>query len=183
MNILTERFQLLEELSISDTVTKMTNELSQELISQINNLKPYISKENNYKINKGMFTFNTSGFLESLKSLKVYYVVYHISSEDEYKFMSKIGYMNSSADYMCHNIKLALAYVKGKPSVQFNPSIRHELNHIYEIDCGQTKNEDFYDKIIDRYKNGELWEKKSLGHFIYHLKPNKMHLFPNIMNI
>lgn len=154
-----DRFKINEELSVSDTVGKMTDDLFQQITEKIKTDKKYIDKTKNFLISKGILDFNIEKYLKNISFLKVYYVVYYLDSEEEYKVYDKHNLFNCSADYENKNIKINVGYIANSPSKETKQNIRHELKHIYEYDCGMQKNVSFYDVVVDRYNNGELWEK------------------------
>lgn len=154
------RFKINEELSVSPIVSKMAKEVTKQLVFKTENAKKYIADDKNLIITKGILNFDCKKYLKRLDVLKVIYVIYYLDDEKQYEYYDRIGMFPRSADYENANIKVHLAYVKGQPSIQFVPSIKHELNHIFQYDCGAKKNISFYDTVIDRYKNGEMWEKK-----------------------
>lgn len=160
------RFKINEELSVSNTVTKMCNELSYQLINKLKNSKKKIVQNQSFLMYKGELLFDCSQYLKTIKFLKVFYVVYLYDNEKTCQDFENGGHMNCSADYENKNIKLALGYVNGKPSRNFFASITHELKHIFEYDRGMQKNNKFYDRVIDRYKNGDRWEK-IIAHALY----------------
>ena len=153
-----DRFTIFESLSVSETVGKMTKDLTKQLISKIDKQKYFISKDKNVIVKKGLINFDCREYLQHLNTLQVIYNIYYLNSEEEYNLYDRYGMLNCSADYENGNIKLSLAYVQEQPK-DFKISIRHELKHIYQYDCGAKKNVNFYETVIDRYNNGELWEK------------------------
>ena len=153
------RFRINEELSVSNTVTEMCKELSYQLINKLKNSKKKIVQNRGLLMYKGMLNFDCSKYLKVIKILNVIYVVYLFDNEQICHSFEHGGFMNCSADYENKNIKLALGFVNGKPSRNFFASISHELKHIFEYDRGMQKNTKFYDRVVDRYKNGTQWEK------------------------
>lgn len=152
------RFIIFENLSVSEIVGKMTKDLTKQLISKVDKQKYYIAKGKNVLFKKGIMNFNCREYLQHLNNLQVIYCVYYLKNEAEYELYDRAGMLNCSADYENGNIKLSLAYVQEQPK-DFKISIRHELKHIYQYDCGAKKNINFYETVVDRYKNGEQWEK------------------------
>lgn len=149
------RFIVKEELSVSDTVVKITNEIYTQLLNKLSIGKSFISKERNVIIKKGIFDYQTAGKLKNTSFIKVKYVVYYFNDEQEHQAYMKYGYfrMNSSADYQNQVINLYLSMVDNKPTIDFKSDIQHEVNHIFQYDNGQQKDEDFYKKIIDLNKS------------------------------
>lgn len=152
------RFTIFENLSVSETVGRMTKELTKQLISKVDKQKYYISKDKNVLVKKGIMNFDCREYLQHLSNLQVIYCVYYLKNDVEYEFYDRNGMLNCSADYENGNVKLSLAYVQEQPK-DFKVSIRHELKHIYQYDCGAKKNVNFYKTVVDRYNNGEQWEK------------------------
>lgn len=152
------RFIIKEDSGVSEEVVQMTNELTNELMYKVKNGKRYIVK-NGLMCYKGLLNFNVKKWLNGIDNLKISYVIFCIDNEQEYTFLEKQGEVNCSCDYDKGEMKLKLAIVDGKPSVQFKPQIAHEFNHIFQNDKGQLKNEEFYEIIADKYKNGNQWEK------------------------
>ncbi len=152
------RFTIFENLSVSEIVSKMTKDLTKQLISKVDKQEYYIAKGKNVLVKRGVMNFNCREYLQHLNNLQVIYCVYYLKNEAEYELYDRMGMLNCSADYENGNIKLSLAYVQEQPK-DFKISIRHELKHIYQYDCGAKKNDNFYETVLDRYNNGEQWEK------------------------
>lgn len=153
------RFKINEDLSVSNIVGDMCKELTYQLISKINKSKKYIYAEKSFLISKGFINFDCRKYLKNLQWLNVIYVVYYFDTEKEYEYNERHGLLNSSADYQNKNIKLKLAYINDKPARDFSSCISHELKHIYEYDCGMTKNKNFYQRVLNKLGSGEEWEK------------------------
>ena len=149
------RFIVKEELSVSDTVLKITDEIYYQILNRLKSGKFFISKERNVVIKKGIFDYQTAGKLKNASFIKVKYVVYYFNDEQEHQSYMKYGYfrMNSSADYENKTINLYLSMINNQPVPDFKSDIQHEVNHIFQYDNGQQKDEDFYKKIIDLNKS------------------------------
>lgn len=154
-----ERFKINEELSVSQVVDDMTDDLVSQLNLQLKDSGLFISKDKSVLFKKGTVNFKCERYFKNIKVLDVIYAVYYLKSKEEWNFYNQNGFLACSADYENQNIKVNLAYVNNKPSDDFSSSIRHELKHIYEYDCGMKKNVSFYNKVYDRYKNGDKWEQ------------------------
>lgn len=72
-----DRFIINEELSVSETVSQMTNKLMQQLISNIEKQKFYVAKDKNVLLKKGAFNFDCHNHLKNLNNLEVIYCVYY----------------------------------------------------------------------------------------------------------
>ena len=64
------RFKIQESLSVYETVVQLSKTLRNELLCHIEHSKRYIHKYRNLRLKKGVFNFDTSGFL-SKKYIKV----------------------------------------------------------------------------------------------------------------
>lgn len=153
------RFKINEDLSVSTVVTDMCKDLTYQLINKVNKGKKVIAADKSFLITKGFINFDCSKYLKNIQWLNVVYIVYYFETEEECEYNVKHGLLNCSADYQNKNIKLKLGYVNDKPSREFSSSIAHELKHIYEYDCGMTKNENFYNRVLSKLNSGEKWEK------------------------
>ena len=125
------RFTIFENLSVSEIVSKMTKDLTKQLISKVDKQEYYIAKGKNVLVKRGAMNFNCREYLQHLNNLQVIYCVYYLKNEAEYELYDRTGMLNCSADYENGNIKLSLAYVQEQPK-DFKISIRHELKHIYQ---------------------------------------------------
>lgn len=155
-----KRFKINEELSISRIVTDMCNEVSAQLINKLMGEHAKIVQDKALLMYKGVMNYDCSKYLKTISNLNVIYVVYLLDNEQQFQAHAQSGLFDSSADYQNKNIKVNLAYINGKPCREFKSIIRHELKHIYEYDCGMQKNENFYNRVIDKCKHGEQWEKR-----------------------
>lgn len=155
------RFIIKEELSVSDTVLKITDEIYYQILNRLKSGKSFISKERNVVIKKGIFDYQTTGKLKNTSFIKVKYVVYYFNNEQEHQAYMKYGYfrMNSSADYENKTINLYLSMINNQPDPDFKSDIQHEVNHIFQYDNGQQKDEDFYKRIIELNKSGNKLDK------------------------
>lgn len=172
------RFIVKEELSVSDTVVKITNEIYTQLLNKLSIGKSFISKERNVIIKKGIFDYQTAGKLKNTSFIKVKYVVYYFNDEQEHQAYIKYGYfrMNSSADYENRVINLYLSMVDNKPTIDFKSDIQHEVNHIFQYDNGQQKDEDFYKKIIDLNKS-KVKMDRIIARALYYTFPTEQDSF------
>lgn len=172
------RFIVKEELSVSDTVVKITNEIYTQLLNKLSIGKSFISKERNVIIKKGIFDYQTAGKLKNTSFIKVKYVVYYFNDEQEHQAYMKYGYfrMNSSADYENKVINLYLSMVDNKPTIDFKSDIQHEVNHIFQYDNGQQKDEDFYKKIIDLNKS-KVKMDRIIARALYYIFPTEQDSF------
>lgn len=155
------RFIIKEELSVSDTVLKITDEIYHQILNRLKSGKFFISKQRNVLIKKGIFDYQSAGKLKNIPYLKVKYVVYHFNNEQERKNAVEYDHfiINSSADYKNKTINLYLSMINNQPGPDFKSDIQHEVNHIFQYDNGQQKNEDFYSRIIDLSKTGNKLDK------------------------
>lgn len=153
------RFKINEELSVSNIVTNMCNEVAAQLVDKVKNDNAKIVQDKAMLMYKGIMNYDCSRYLKTIKNLNVIYVIYLLKNEEEFQLMDRNGFFNSSADYNNRNIKVSLAYTNGHPCKEFKSIIRHELKHIYEYDCGMQKNENFYNRVIFNYKHGLQWER------------------------
>ena len=172
------RFIVKEELSVSDTVVKITNEIYTQLLNKLSIGKSFISRERNVIIKKGIFDYQTAGKLKNTSFIKVKYVVYYFNDEQEHQAYMKYGYfrMNSSADYENRVINLYLSMVDNKPTIDFKSDIQHEVNHIFQYDNGQQKDEDFYKKIIDLNKS-KVKMDRIIARALYYTFPTEQDSF------
>lgn len=159
---------LNENLNVSDTVSKLTKDVSGMLQERIKNQKVFASKNGPWVLSKGLIKFDVSEYLKGIEMLKIRYTVYHFKNYDEFESFS---YWHSNlfvnfADYKQKKLNLTLVYINGAPYTDFDSSIQHELNHIFQCDNGQTKNEDFYKKVTDLARNGNQ-DEQMIGYALY----------------
>lgn len=86
------RFIIKEELSVSDTVLKITDEIYCQILNRLKSGKSFVSKERNVIIKKGIFDYQTAGKLKNTSFIKVKYVVYYFNNEQEHQTFMKYGY-------------------------------------------------------------------------------------------
>ena len=167
-----------EELSVSDPVLKITDEIYYQILNRLKIGKSFISKERNVIIKKGIFNYQTAGKLKNISFIKVKYVVYYFNDEQEHQAYIKYGYfrMNSSADYENKTINLYLSMINNQPDPDFKSDIQHEVNHIFQYDNEQQKDEDFYKKIIELNKSGNKLDK-IIARALYYTFPTEQDSF------
>lgn len=165
--MMNNRFKIEESLSISDTVVKLTQMLREELLARVNSKKMY-HKYNNDIISNGIFNFDTKKLLD-IPIIKIKYCFYFLNLE-QYNYKKKYNQLEDGGitDFKNKTIILNLTYITDteQPSTEFDSVIQHEMNHFYQNLMGATKNEDFYNRIIDLCKNGDK-EEKAIAYALY----------------
>lgn len=160
---------LLEELSVSDSVKQITNEIYTQLLQKLKSIPSKISDRNNCVIKKGSFQYYTiKGKKDSIPDFKVNFVVYYLEDEQEYSYLIKHKIINSGgyteAEKKC--IGVFLSMIGNEPSNDFKSTIMHEVNHIYQISNGQTKNKSLYDEVVKRV-NSSNEEDRNIAMLLY----------------
>lgn len=158
------RFKIDESLSVSDTVIKLTQGIKQYLLNKLPKDKKFSSSNYNAIFRKGMFNFDTEGMLHNIPFLKVKYIVYYLP--DDTLIKNNVINLLCSANFEEKYIFLRLAMINNKPSATFDRSIQHEVNHIFQYDNGQSKDEDLYKKVVDVMHEGGNFER-NIAYAIY----------------
>ena len=170
---------LLEELSVSDSVKQITNEIYTQLLQKLKSIPSKISDRNNCVIKKGSFQYYTiKGKKDSIPDFKVNFVVYYLEDEQEYSYLIKHKIINSGgyteAEKKC--IGVFLSMIGNEPSNDFKSTIMHEVNHIYQISNGQTKNKSLYDEVVKRV-NSSNEEDRNIAMLLYFSFPTEQDSF------
>lgn len=163
-----ERIRLTEECSISTKVRYMETEIRDILLRKLQYSPKYMSKESNCLIKKGEFEYMPKELLK-IKQFTVKYIAYYFNDEKDYKdfFIRHKNRLISECDYENRCIHYRFAILNDKIPEDFDGMIQHELSHFYQNDNGQTKNENFYEKLRDiiNYSNNEI--DKCIAYTLY----------------
>lgn len=151
--LFTSKLKLNEELSVSNNVIELTDIISNKILIALKFIKPEMSREYYRIFKKGTIDIATEGLIPSLDRLTIYFHVYLFDDIDDYKMHKITLDTNCSADFENHSMMLRLVTINGMPDSNFNSSIQHEVNHIFQYANGATKNVLLYNKLIEITKD------------------------------
>lgn len=178
--LFTSKLKLNEELSVSNNVIRLTEIISRKILNALKSIKPEISREYHRIFKKGTIEISTEGLIPSLDKLTIYFHVYLFDNYRDYEKNSITLDTNCSADFENHSIMLRLVMINGLPDRNFNSSIQHEVNHIFQYANGATKNVSLYDKLIEITKDKSSTRKdRVIAYALYLTFPTEQDSFAN----
>lgn len=74
--------------------------------------------------------------------------MYCFEDKEDYSHHKFYLNTNCSANFEKAKLDLRLVTINGEPNEEFNSSIQHEVNHLYQYANGASKNKKLYDKIV-----------------------------------
>ena len=152
-------FLIVEDGSVSDTVTNMIEDLYIQLYRSIEKSKLYVAGYRNLVVKKGFFAFDTRRYLENVASMDVSYVVYFTHSKEEYDMIKSYGWLDCVGNYQDKKFILNIGYIDNKPAPGTKGAIGHEVEHVFQMDKGQLYDVDLYNVVTEKYYKGEMWER------------------------
>lgn len=135
-----------EWLSVNDDVTRIANDIADNILSLDKNSVQKIGKYTSIPFTEGSFKFDTG---DKIGIMTVCYVMFHCSNSYEYDMLYNNFALNSGADNDQNAILIHSAFIKGNVADDFFETIAHEVNHLYQYANGFNKNVDLYDAVVD----------------------------------
>lgn len=178
--LFTSRLKLNEELSVSNNVIQLTEIISRKILNTLKFIRPEISKEYHRIFKKGTIEIATKGLIPSLDKLTIYFHVYLFENIGDYKMHEITLDTNCSADFENRSIMLRLIMINNQPNDNFNSSIQHEVNHIFQYANGATKNVSLYDRLVEITKDKASTRKdRVVAYALYLAFPTEQDSFAN----
>lgn len=145
---------ILEAKSISDAVVKLTDIVSKGIINDASKQKMQRSEATHADFVENKFQIKIGGFLRNGDILTVHYIMYCLETEREYQLLlPNLGEnANSEADSETNSIKIVSAFIGNGVLKDFNETISHELEHLYQYGKGMKKREGLYDRAVNLSK-------------------------------
>lgn len=166
-----KRKVILEAQGIADSVKLLSRNIATKLFNAIDN------NTVNY-IDNGFNPFKIGEFY--IDNLLVKYKIYFFKTEnDKDNVLSTLNDLNCEYDYKNNQIRIISYFVGPVPDKTLFASICHEVNHMYQYSQGFTKNEDFYNKVIDMSLNGNTQNEKLIGRILYMCFSHEQDSFAN----
>lgn len=154
---------LEESLSVSDTLTPLTNEIYIIIYKKLSNSKEFISKTDNKTFKCGCFDIQCANYFTNVNDLHIDYISYCVDRYEDAKYFNT----RCECDYERKTIHLRLVSVNNVPYPKFRESVAHELNHMLQNNNGVQKNETLYSKCIETYKTSKKQSLKWLAYSLY----------------
>lgn len=148
--LFTSRLKLNEELSVSNNVIQLTEIVSEKIQKTLKNIRAERSTDYNRIFKKGELFLNTIGIIPNMNNIHIYFHVYYFKDNNDYRENKITVDTNCSAEFNENTITLRLVMINNQPDDNFNSSIQHEINHIYQYANGATKDEQLYKKVKDK---------------------------------
>lgn len=153
-------FNLNESMHVSDTVTDMTDYLYGLILNDLKKHRKLISDDERFAFKKGSFDVDFSEFLKEAPAINVRYCIYFVENDSEYNLaLRKLKLFGGITDYKKKYISLYLGMFGDREGPDFKSIIQHELNHLFQTYNGQEKNDEYYDKLTDLFKNGNYQDR------------------------
>lgn len=149
------KLKINEELSISNNVIKITDIIVNKSLTILPKLKLESSEKYRY-FKQTDFDISTENLIPNTSVLHINLFAYYFDDKEDYiKHKSSIN-TNCISNFENKSIGLRLVMINGEPNEEFNSSIQHEVNHIYQYANGATKNEDLYDRVTKVANNKQF---------------------------
>lgn len=166
--IFESKLNICEELSISVNVIKVTCLIRNESLRNLEKTKLKSSNEFNRFFKQTEFDVSIDGLIPNTDKLHIKLFCYCFRNENEYKINRQTLNTNCIANFETRTIELRLVTINGNPNEEFDSSIQHEVNHIFQFSNGASKNEDLYSCIVD-VSNDEnsTYQDKLVAYLLY----------------
>lgn len=168
MSIFKSYLKLNEEMSISSNVIDATDIIMKSCLDKLGELPLKSSNDFNRYFKEDNFDVNVNGLIPNIPIIHIKLFCYIFRNNAEYISHNRTINTNCLADYDTQTIELRLVLVNGKPNDEFQSSIQHEVNHIFQYANGTSKNETLYDKIVKVSSNPKAnYKEKMLAYILY----------------
>lgn len=168
MSIFRSYLKLNEEMSISNNVVDVTDMIMKSCLDNLEKLPLKSSNDFNRYFKEGEFDVNVNGIIPNMSIIHIKLFCYIFRNNEEYISHNKTINTNCLADYDTQTIELRLVLINGKQNNEFQSSIQHEVNHIFQYANGASKNETLYDKIVKVSSNPKAnYKEKMLAYILY----------------
>lgn len=168
MSIFRSYLKLNEEMSISNNVIDVTTEIMKSCLDNLEKLPLKSSNDFNRYFKEGEFDVQTNGLIPNIQAVHIKLFCYVFRNIEEYNCYKNTLNTNCLADYDTNVIELRLVLINGKPNDEFESSIQHEVNHLFQYANGASKNENLYKKIVSVTSNPKSnYKEKMLAYMLY----------------
>lgn len=160
-----------ESQGIADDVKLLSREISTKLFNSL-------TKNNTNYMNDGFIPFKIGEF--HVDNLLIKYKIYFFKTENEKELiLPTLNDLNCEYNSKFNEIKIISYFVGHIPDKTLFSSICHEVNHMYQYSKGFTKNEDFYNKVIQMTLNGKSQSERIIGRLLYMCFAHEQDSFAN----
>lgn len=166
--IFKSKLNLNEEMTISNNVVEVTKIIRDECLIQLENASLKSSNEFNRFFKKAEFDVSTNNLIPNAINLHIDLFCYCFRDYNEYIGQKNTLNTNCLADFEAKRIELRLVTINGVPNNEFDSSIQHEVNHIFQYSNGAAKNENLYKHIVDVTNNDKSsYQDKLIAYILY----------------
>lgn len=166
--IFESKIKIYEELSISDNVLEITKIIRNECLTHLEKAKMKSSNDFNRFFKNVEFNISTNGLIPNTDKLHINIFCYCFRNNDEYQSHKNTINTNCMADFETRTIELRLVTIDGVPNEEFDSSIQHEVNHIFQYSNGASKNEELYNRIVNvSNDNFSSYQDKIISYILY----------------
>ena len=168
MSIFKSYLKINEELSISNNVIDVTKKIMKGCLDNLEKLPLRSSNDFNRYFKECEFDVDVNGLIPNTLSIHIKLFCYIFRNDEEYNSYKNTLNTNCLADYDARTIELRLVLINGAPNDEFQSSIQHEVNHIFQYANGASKNETLYDRIVKVSSNqNSNYKEKMLAYMLY----------------
>lgn len=162
------KLNINEELSIADNAVKLSRKISDKCLEILPKVNLERSIEYYRYFKRANFDVNTNGLIPKINVLHISLFVYCFDNNSDYRREKNALATNCEADFDTQTITLRLVTIDSKPNDEFDSSIQHEVNHIFQYANGASKNESLYDRVI-KVNNGKEYsdDDRIIAYAIY----------------
>lgn len=131
-------------MSISNNVIDVTKKIMKGCLDNLEKLPLKSSNDFNRYFKEGEFDVDVNGLIPNTSSIHINLFCYIFRNDEEYNSYKNTLSTNCLAEYDTRIIELRLVLINGIPNDEFQSSIQHEVNHIFQYANGASKNETLY---------------------------------------
>ena len=167
---------LLEWLSVSDEVSEIAYNISDEIINDVSNRTDRkIGKINSIPFVEGNLTHKANGVIGNIL---VVYTIYYCNDDVDYRMLERNGALNCFADSDNNTIYIVSALIRGRIKDGFVSDISHEVEHLYQYSNGMAKNVNLYDSIMNVINDNSIEDvKKYPAYLVYYTFKHEVDAF------
>lgn len=170
---------LKEKKSISDIIVKLTKEIHDCIIDDMQNVEELFSTHERCLFKTNIFKLSFQDEFPFLNDVVLHYTIYLPYDIDQYYSLKEYGRVeqNSSYDSKTNQLNITTCFFDGNPTSDFSESIIHEITHMYQYNKGMNKRVDLYDKVVEMYNDIQNISRQRVALALYYTFPHEQDAF------
>lgn len=149
--------KLFEYKGINEKVKSVAELVGNAILNDCQSRKKRKSSVSNLLFVENTISLTVENFLKNGDVLTVNYIMYVVETRETYNtLVSSNEIVNSEADEDTNTIRVVSAFVGGKIAEDFQETIQHEVEHLFQYGRGMEKRKELYNKTVELLNLGNI---------------------------